>query len=164
MNHIEWLSKPIYLNAKLTDDEMLKIIFGDFLRLVHTPLNIFKQEVKVASNENITIDSDRFKHFVEKGDKNLGDRFWDYERATRIWWIKDVTINCTDSRLMIWKKQNGRYTRTHILLKHDRYLLVLENRNTYYFVVTAYYIHNTINLGYYVKEYRNYKKTQIVNQ
>lgn len=163
MSNIEWLSKPIYLNPKLTDEEMIKSIFSDFSRLFHTPLSIFGIDAVLSSGEKITIESERFKHFVKREDKFHGDRYWDYERATRIWWIRDITVNYKDNRLMIWKKQHNRYMRTYILLKDDRYLLILDDRHKFYFIVTAYYVHSDAKLGDYMFEYRKYKKTQIVN-
>lgn len=94
-----------------------------------------------------------------------GKRAPDLRRCERIRWVRAFIENSrSDSTLCdecegikIWKKPYKSNFRVHILLEEERYMVVLEPRNSYCLLITAFYIEHDHSLHKKVKEYESYK-------
>lgn len=64
-------------------------------------------------------------------------------------------IDC--SGIKMWNKPFKNTHRTHILLEEERYIVVLEKRDTYYLLITAHYLDIDHSLRKKVAEYEKYK-------
>lgn len=93
-----------------------------------------------------------------------GERTPDLRRCERIRWIRafiekydcDPT-NCGNcSGVKVWREPYKNRTRVHILLEEERYLVILENRNTYYLLITAFYLDQNHSLRKQLKKYEQY--------
>ncbi len=104
-----------------------------------------------------------FYHLTHKDYQKSGfeNRLFDSKRSARIHWIKPVIINCMCcenccSNIKIWKEKK----RIHIFFKEERYLVVLDDRKTYYVVVTAYYVEISHTFNKLMKRYEIAKSVQ----
>ena len=68
--------------------------------------------------------------------------------------------NHPHAELLVWEKEIGRDKRIHILNVAESYLLVLNRRNDYLLLWTAFYIEQSHTLRKKLKEYETYKKSQ----
>lgn len=163
MAQLEWLSPKLVLPVGASDDNCLDVIYLEFKKLYNCKLAIDGTRVSISETGEPKRSSERYKHFVKREGKIPGIRNFDVERAVRIWWIRDTTINFNDQRIMIWKAEKNGIERLYALLRDDRYLLILEECPYYYYVVTAYYIHSIERLSSYLAEYRQYKRNVTSN-
>lgn len=90
---------------------------------------------------------DGFYHVTCKNYNDQNDREPDLRRAERIRWIRPIIENykkcndCNDcSGVLHWEEPYKNTTRIYFLLKDERFLVILEPRNTYYVIITAFYI------------------------
>ncbi|QGY85768.1 hypothetical protein F1614_06910 [Staphylococcus epidermidis] len=87
----------------------------------------------------------------------LSDREPDLRRCERLHWIKpaietDHIQICNFKCFEIFEDHSRRYKRIKLLNEEDRYLIVLEDRENYYLLVTAFYIEQDYYLKGLVKE------------
>jgi hypothetical protein len=96
------------------------------------------------------------------------DRAPDFRRCERIRWIRSFIENyncdsayCIDcGGIKVWEEDapKGTYKRSHLLFEEERYLVVIEKRNTYCLLVTAFYIEQDHLLDTKLKRYNTYIK------
>ncbi|MCT2563293.1 hypothetical protein [Chryseobacterium herbae] len=96
-----------------------------------------------------------FYHITHEGE-NEHDRIPDLNRMERIRFPKFIIDNCPHDELLIWVKQIRKENRIHILNEDERYLLVLNERDGYYLLWTAFYIEHSHTLRKKKKEYIDY--------
>lgn len=90
-----------------------------------------------------------FWHIVYKEDANTNNRLPDLNRCERILWLRALIENwescmnklyegCADCEgLIIWEEKDNRL---RMLLKDERFLLVLEERTNCWLLITAFYV------------------------
>lgn len=93
------------------------------------------------------------------GDPN--DRIPDFRRCERIHWIRPmIEINsnstCGLNCLKIWPEKMRGKVRTNILNEKDKFLVVLEEREEYVLLITAFYIDRKHTLQKKLKSYNKY--------
>lgn len=96
-----------------------------------------------------------------------GERIPDLRRCERIKWIKAFIENtscdsysCDEcSGIKIWSEPYKNASRVHIFLEEQRYMVVLEVRERYVLLVTAFYLQYDHALRKQVKHYNTYKAT-----
>ena len=89
-----------------------------------------------------------FYHLICKDFNHTGneeEREPDLRRCERLHWIKpgietNHLVTCNQQCFVAYKKRVKNKDRIHLLNKADRYMIVLEEREDYYLLVTAYYI------------------------
>lgn len=122
---------------------------------------IFKGlKVGVRKNPIINGKHEGYYHLTSKDYENTGfeNRIFDPRRSERLHWIKPVIHNygCTKdccSRIKLWTEKK----RTHILFEDENYIVVLDKRNGYYSLVTAYFIDHFHTLSKLLRRYENHK-------
>lgn len=95
---------------------------------------------------------------------NINDRSPDFRRCERIAWIRkfienidcNMTCDICDG-LKVWNKPWKSTYRTHILFEKEKYMVVLEKRDKYYLLITAFYFDRNHTLSKKLKEYDKYK-------
>ncbi len=118
------------------------------------------------------------KHFPKEYDKEEaffhttckdyiggGERVPDFRRCERIRWIRAFIENydCDPSKckdcdgVLVWSEPYKRKTRIHLLLEEERYMVILEKRNEYYLLITAFYLDYDNALAKQLKHYAQYK-------
>lgn len=84
-------------------------------------------------------------------------------------WIRKVIENylckkiCSASDcdgIKVWEEPYKCYSRVHFLFEEDRYLVIIEKRETYNLLITAYYLEYDNALEKQLKHYREFKKAK----
>ena len=94
-----------------------------------------------------------------------GERVPDFRRCERIRWIRAFieNYNCDPSRcddcdgIKVWSEPYKNTTRVHLLLAEERYMVVLERRESYCLLITAFYFEHDHALEKKLKHYEAYK-------
>lgn len=105
-----------------------------------------------------------FYHLTCKDFNNTGDenqRELDLRRCERLHWIKPAIetnhlCDCNQNCFYIYNKIVRNKERLHFLDVEDRYMVVLERRDGYYLLITAYYIEYDNILNRKIEEYERY--------
>lgn len=93
-----------------------------------------------------------------------GEREPDFRRCERIKWVRSFieNYNC-DSTLCescngvkVWSQPYKSTSRVHILLEEERYMVVVERRDTYCLLITAFYFDRHHELTRALKHYNQY--------
>lgn len=113
------------------------------------------------------------KHPIEQGkeeaffhvtcqdyDKN-GNRLPDLRRCERIRWVRSFIENydCDPTKcpscdgVKVWQEPYKMYSRTFILLEEERYIVIIENREEYNLLITAFYFDREHRLKKTLKRY-----------
>ena len=98
--------------------------------------------------------------------QKTGERVPDFRRCERIRWVKAFieNYNCDSSQcgecdgVKVWSEPYRNTTRVHILLEEERYIVVIERRNTYCLLVTAFFLEYEPSLRKKLKSYQWYKE------
>ncbi|MBR6020634.1 MAG: hypothetical protein IK055_10510 [Lachnospiraceae bacterium] len=108
-----------------------------------------------------------FFHTTCKDYKGDGTRDPDFRRCERIRWIRafienydcDATKCDTCEGVKVWKEPyNKGRVRVHLLLEEEKYMVVLEKRDTYYLLITSFYFDYEHSLEKQLKHYEKYKE------
>jgi hypothetical protein len=111
-----------------------------------------------------------FFHIISEDYHKDGARILDMRRCERIRWVRAFieNYNCDPTKCVgcdgvkIWEEDMKRSPgkRVHLLLEEERYLVVLERRDTYCLLITAFYIKHDHSLRKKVLKYENYWKSR----
>lgn len=133
----EFLPELVCING--TWENILNLLYEIFRRdfVDHTQY----LESKPIDFDRRKIDSDKeegFWHLITKGS---GNRLFNPRRAERLPWVRSMIENYLHSSIRYWDycESLGR-VRTYIWLYSHDFVIVLEKRETYIFLITAYYI------------------------
>lgn len=109
--------------------------------------------------------AEAFYHIISKTDPDGENRSPDFKRCERIRWVRkfienyDCNMrNCTScSGIKVWEEMYHHKKRIHILMEDERYIVVLEKRDGYMLLITAYYIEYEHTLKSKLNKYRQAK-------
>jgi len=158
-------------DSSWTDYErMLYVIYKhDFIE-THPEFN--KKQVNIRFQPIIDGYEESFIHFTCRDYDATGKREPDFRRCERIRWIRAIIENylcrktCDEtncSGIKIWKEPYKMYKRIHFLFEDERYLVILEEREDYCLLVTAYYLDYANALEKQLKHYALYKAKDAPN-
>ena len=93
-----------------------------------------------------------------------GQRVPDFRRCERIRWVRSFIENyqCDNSKcqdcdgIKVWSEPYKSTTRVHILFEEERYMVVLERRESYCLLITAFYFDHEHALEKKLKHYEMY--------
>ncbi len=97
-------------------------------------------------------------------DNDPNNRVPDFKRSERLPWVKYIIENyefCSNSgceRILYWEEIFRGYTRVNLLMKEERFLVVLEKRDFGYLVITSFYLDKDWALDKRIKKYNAYIK------
>lgn len=97
-----------------------------------------------------------------------GERVPDFRRCERIRWVKAFieNYNCDKSRcpeckgVKVWSEPYKSTTRVYILLEEEKYMVVIERRDRYCLLITAFYFDKEHSLEKKLKHYEKYKQSK----
>lgn len=98
-----------------------------------------------------------FWHLTSEGEVEE-DRTPDFRRCERIRWPKSIIENETDEYLKVWTEKRKGEQRIHIWLDADGYLIVLNRRNGYLLLWTAYHVTRERQREKYLKRWERYRE------
>lgn len=148
-------------------DRIYHIFYGDFY-VNHVTLK--GKPVYIQMNPQYNGKASSYYHITCKEEHELGDRYPNLRRCERIHWIRILIehLSCSDSKcpicseIKIWidgsKDSKGRKRdRIHILHVHERYIVVIEDQDKIYKLITAFYYDNENALQTVLKSYDRHK-------
>lgn len=108
-----------------------------------------------------------FFHVTCQDYRKDGERVPDFRRCERIRWVRSFieNYNCDTSKcegcegIKVWSEPYKATSRVHILLEEERYMVVLERRDSYCLLITAFYFNYDHALEKKLKCYEMYKKS-----
>ena len=106
-----------------------------------------------------------FFHITCKKYIGCEERVPDFRRCERIRWIRAFIENydCDPAKcencdgIKVWSEPYKNKTRVHLLFEEERYMVVLEKRNDYYLLITAFYLDYDNSLQKQLKHYNQYR-------
>lgn len=118
-------------------------------------VNIRKHPMQLGKEE-------AFFHITCQDYNKDGERLPDLRRCERIKWVRSFIENyncnpalCPDCEgIKVWSEPYGSYSRVHLLFEEERYMVVIEVRDTYCLLVTAFYFDQDHRLRKTLKKYQ----------
>lgn len=156
----EWLRPLLSVDTRLETDEFLSCIFDHFRNVYYSDKRYCGKSVRFQIFGQLNIHNPGFLHFVTHDSDHLHrNSSIDINRSLRIHWIEDILKNHLDSEILIYTKLTNRENRIHILLKEERYILVIayDEAKGIYLIRTAFYIDSDGKLSSCLRDYRIYK-------
>lgn len=143
------------------EDKLYQIFKADFVD--NTPY-YYTLPVKIRRHPLFLGREEAFYHITCNHFSDIEERQPDLERCARICWVRYLIENDDCSQhgcaecdgILIWEEPKGETKRIHILLEVERYIVVLEKREGYYLLITAYFIEHNHSLRKLRKRYEQY--------
>lgn len=145
-------------------------IYGVFRKdFIDSRPNYIKHPVRIRYHPMVCGKEQAFFHITStdltKDCIDPNDRIPDFRRCERVGWPRKIIENhdCADvclgcSKVKIWKKPYKMYHRVHLLMEDFKYMLVLEERESYYLLVTAFYLEYEHTIRKKLQEFEKYKE------
>ena len=160
-----WLPKLEYYDSSQPwidyEDSLYSIFKSDF---IDSPPEFEGKKIRIRFYPKENNKEEAFYHVTCQDYLKDGDRVPDFRRCERIRWIRAFIENygCDPSKctgcdgIKVWEKPYKNKQRIHLLFEEERYLVVLERRESYVLLITAFYIEEDHTLKKKVKEYQQY--------
>jgi hypothetical protein len=125
--------------------------------------------VKVRFHPKVDGYEESFIHFTCKNYENVKNREPDFKRCERLHWIRKVIENylckekCSVSDcdgIKVWEEPYKNYITVHFLFEEERYFVIIERREYYNLLITAYYLEYDNALEKQLKHYNQFKKAE----
>lgn len=147
------------------DNFLYEIFKKDFIE--SRPIFKFK-EVRIRKYPMVANKEQAYFHVTSvdssKTSNDLNDRIPDLRRCERIAWIRKIieNYNCGENcngcnKIKYWPEPYKKYKRWHFLFENFRFLVVLEERENYNLLISAFYIEHEHTLQKKIKQYEKYK-------
>lgn len=109
-----------------------------------------------------------FNHITSKDYTGDGERNPDFRRCERIRWVRAFIENydCDPTKceecegVKVWSELYKNKERIHLLLEEERYTVVLEKREEYFLLITAFYVDQNHSLRKMLKNYEQYRSAK----
>lgn len=167
MSNSCWLPDLEYLddyqnNWQLYENALYSIFKSDFIdsrpSFESKYVNIRRHPIEYNKEE-------AFFHVTCQDYLKDGKRVPDFRRCERIRWVRSFIENyqCDNSKcqgcdgIKVWSEPYKSTTRVHILFEEERYMVVLERRESYCLLITAFYFNHDHALEKKLKHYEMYK-------
>lgn len=143
-------------------DELYRIFCEDF----KNSYPVFENKrVKIRYNPIEFGKEEGFFHVTCQDYQKDNNRVPDFRRCERIRWVRKFIENykcnleeCEDCEGMkVWEEPYKMYSRVHILLEEERYMVVIERRENYCLLITGFYFDREHQLRKTLKRYETYK-------
>ncbi len=135
--------------------------------------NDFKNTHPTFENKNVVIryhpiengKEEAFYHVTCQDYMKDGYRVPDFRRCERIRWVRKFIENyCCDTNICkacsgvkVWSEPYKANTRVHIMLEEEKYMVVVEPRESYCLLITAFYFDQGHRLRNALNRYNKYK-------
>jgi len=152
-----------YANWKEYQDILYKIFSDDF----KNSYPVFDgKRVKIRYNPMEFGREEGFYHVTCQDYKKNGERVPDFRRCERIRWVRQFIehYQCNFEEceacegIKVWEEDYHSNKRIHILLEEERYMVVVEKREKYCLLITAFYFDQDHGLRKKLKKYYRYQK------
>ncbi|MBQ7016939.1 MAG: hypothetical protein IJN10_08310 [Firmicutes bacterium] len=146
-------------------DTLYEIFSKDFIKsrpiFEGKQVNIRRHPIEYGKEE-------AFFHVTCRDYLKSGERAPDFRRCERIRWVRAFIENyncdpklCEECEgIKVWREPYKNTTRVHMLLEEERYMVVVERRESYCLLVTAFYFEEDHSLRKKLKRYAEYKSNE----
>lgn len=168
MSDICWLPSLVFFKDFNNDwndyqDAIYNIFKAD---LVENPPSLDGKTIKIRWHPIECDKPEAFFHVTSQDYRKDGNRLPDFRRCERIRWIKAFIQNykCDSSLcescegVKVWKEPYQNKVRVHILLKEEKYIVVVEPRLNYCLLITAFYVEYNHVLEKKLKHYKEFRE------
>lgn len=147
------------------EEKLYQIFSMDFIQTQPQ----FKNKPVIIRRHPMVDDREQtFFHVITKDDSSKNDRFLDPKRCERIRWIRAFIENydCDPTKceacsgIKVWDEPYKANKRVFILSEEEKYMVILERRERYNMLITAYYLDYPHSLEKQLKKYNYYQKTK----
>lgn len=134
--------------------------------LVDNPPSFDGRKVKIRWQPIEYDKPEAFFHVTCQDYRKDGERLPDFRRCERIRWVKAFIKNykCDSSLcdscegVKVWNEPYQNKNRVHILLEEERYMVVVEPREAYCLLITAFYFDHDHALEKKLKHYEKFRE------
>lgn len=163
----KWLPELVLYDAYSSWDEYQNTIYEIFCNdFKNTYPMLEGKRVKIRYNPIEYGREEGFYHVTCQDYKKDGERVPDFRRCERIKWVRKFIENykcnldeCTEcDGIKVWEEDYHGKPRVHILLEEEKYMVVVEKREKYCLLITAFYFDQDHKLRKKLKKYHNYQK------
>lgn len=158
-NKCQWLPELVELdlnNWENTSDFLYRIFLEDFIksRPIYNDKGVYVRRHPEYNGKH-----DAYFHLTCKMEEGCSDRTPDLERCKRIKWPRKLIENHMCSRpnccndIKIWKERYRGKIRINFLKVKARYILIIEEHDDYYLLVTAFHFEFQHRMIKKLKEY-----------
>lgn len=163
--HCKWLPdfyKDIDWNNYAAFEEELYIFFRE--KYLNKPLFFHHKIVKYRYKPILNDKEDVFYHLISKNYESDSERSPDPNRIIRISWTRAFIENhccideCCESKPLYWSKMKGNKLMHKILF--EKFLVILEERDEYFLLITGYYVEEEYYMKGLMKEYQSVCKAK----
>jgi hypothetical protein len=127
-----------------------------------------EKQVQIRRQPMVNNKEDTFIHVTHQDYNKNGERLPDMRRCERIRWVRSFIekYNCDSSLCLdcdgvkVWEEKapKGTGKRVHLLLEEERYMVVVECRNSYCLLITAFYFEYDHELKKKLKHSERFRK------
>lgn len=166
MSNSCWLPELEYLGDyqndwKLYENALYSIFKADF---VDSRPSFEGKQVNIRRHPIEYNKEEAFFHVTCQDYLKDGQRVPDFRRCERIRWVRSFIENyqCDNSKcpdcdgIKVWSEPYKSTTRVHILFEEERYMVVLERRESYCLLITAFYFDHDHALEKKLKHFERY--------
>lgn len=131
----------------------LEHLYDKFTQDFLTTKPMFRNRVVLCDTRNENGRCSGFVHITTKENSGTQERQLDLRRCERIHWIRVIVENETHDSVLVWTKPNKKRMRVYLYAPSERFLVILEDRGSVYFLVTAYYVDGDRSHARYIAEH-----------
>ncbi len=143
------------------------VLYEIFKRdFIDTKPNFEDKQVNIRRQPMVNDKEEAFIHITHQDYNKDGERLPDMRRCERIRWVRSFIekYNCDSSQcsdcdgVKVWeedKQPKWGGNRIHLLLEEERFMVVIERKNTYFQLVTAFYFEQDHSLRKKIRHYKN---------
>ena len=157
MKDFSWLPPLITLGDHSGDTiYYTDTLYQTFLtQLVQQTCTLLGKPLLVSSKLEADGRHERFWHIITDP-HNPAVSDIKHPRAERMAWIKAIIDNHQRPEVLIYDRIKDGEKKVHLFIPEHSYIVILVERDTAFYLVTAFYIEYTYKLNDYRKEYQRY--------
>ncbi len=116
---------------------------------------LFGKPVVVSQKLELDGRHERFWHVItDPHNPSVSDI--KYSRAERISWIKSIIDNHQKSEVLVYDRIRDGEKRVHLFIPEHSYIVILGEKGSSFYFVTAFHISYTYKLNEYLREYKKF--------
>lgn len=146
------------------------VVYSDYLYSIFEDDFIYSQpklQGKIVKVKKLPIYNNKYEAYFHLTCKDYKtgskERNPDLRRCERIRWPRAFINNFSDTDLIKWKVPYKNTFRINIMSKRERYIVILEEKDKYFLLITAFYYDYQHSFIKKLKEYDKYKKILVDN-
>lgn len=167
MNDNCWLPQLEYYSNYESWDDYQNVLYATFKKdFINSHPSFRGQQVNIRRHPIEYGKEEAFFHVTCQDYLKDGERVPDFRRCERIKWVRafiehyncdpNLCVDCEGVK--IWEEPCHGKNRVHILLEEERYMVVVEPRESYCLLITAFYFDHDHAMEKKLRHYEQYRE------